>query len=190
MYNNNDWEEDKQDLPVQLNSSKTKKLKIAGIIAAVVLVIVLLSRCVGGGSGESPTVVDEPSPPDSVDVVYEKDVEETQADVNETVEKSMFNVYMNTEIYFADGKSKGNFLIQNSNLNKRSVFIELYKEEGKELIYRSDVLAAGEKLDSDKLDKTLAKGIYPCIAYFNVLDQDTGVVDNRIGVKVNVIIGA
>ncbi len=89
-------------------------------------------------------------------------------------------------MYLDNGKSEANLLIQNSPSNKKPVIVELYLKDNDEMIFQSDVIPAGSKLEKAKLDKTLNKGTYPCVAYFNVLNPETREIINRIGVNVQV----
>ena len=122
----------------------------------------------------------------TVDIVSDESGRDWQAEVNQAVEDGMFNVFINTEIYLEDGKSKANLLIQNAKSNEKSVVVELYLQDGGDMIYRFDLIPAGSKIESAKLDKELSKGVYPCVAYFNILDPNTEELINRVGVNMQV----
>jgi len=202
--NREEWEEDEdliENVPVIPKSNKGKYVKIAGIIGVTALLLFLLTRFIGGssGTGDNP---DQPDQPDinsgisteiqtgTITITGEEDSADLQIQVDEAVEEGMFNVFVNTQIYLDNGKSDANLLIQNSKSNKRPVIVELYQKDTEEVIFRSDVIPAGSKLEKAKLSKTLAKGTYPCVAYFNVLDPETKEFINRIGVNVQVEVGA
>lgn len=120
-----------------------------------------------------------------VDPAADRDL---QAEVNQIVDENMFNVFMNTDIVFENGKAKGNLLIQNTESNKAPVLVEIYTADSNELIYKSYEIPAGYKIESAKLNKPLEKGTHKCIAYFNVLNEETKEVRNKIGLNVNITV--
>ncbi len=208
MYgnNNDDWEEDKgQSTNTSSIDAIRKKniLKIAGVVGVSLLIILMLTQCLGGcfrtdnegkpndENGNTNPGVSENVPTGdieagTIDIVDEDNNRDLQAEVNEAVEDGMFNVFINTEIYLENGRSKANLLIQNSKNNKRPVVVEIRMRDTDEVIYRSDVIPAGSKIENAELGKVLSKGTYLCIAYFNVLNPETQELINRIGVNVQV----
>jgi len=214
MYgNNNDgWEEDKnENLPAtpQLSDKHKKGIKIAGIVAAALLIIFLLTRCFGGGGKDEPDKIqgEDDIPVNASDTIPdgnnsddiqsgtitpsgEDNSSDLQTEVNETVEDGMFNVFINTAIYLDNGTSKANLLIQNSKNNKRPAIVEIYRKDNDEMIYQSAVIPAGSKIEKAALNTVLSKGTYPCVAYFNVLDSETEELINRVGVNVQIEVNA
>ena len=49
-----------------------------------------------------------------------------QAEIDKAVEQGMFNVFMNTNVVFKDGNSKGNMMIQNIDTNIYPMYVEIY----------------------------------------------------------------
>ena len=52
--------------------------------------------------------------------------------------------------------------------------MEIYRNDTKELIYKSDMIPVGKFINEDTLDVKLSKGEYECTAYFNAVDEKTG----------------
>ena len=183
----------REDAPQNNSLPKTHSKQNKNIVIAVMAVVIaaLLFLCMRG-FGKNP--VGDPSQIDgtgdvqtgTIDIIADEDGRDLQAEVNQAVEDGMFNVFMNTEIYMENSKSKANLLIQNAKSNEKSVIVELYLQDGGDMIYRSDLIPAGSKIESAQLDKELSKGVYPCVAYFNILDPDTEELINRVGVNVQV----
>lgn len=124
----------------------------------------------------------------SIDFVQPKADRDLQEEVNKAVELGMFNVFMNTDITFEDSNSKGNLLIQNSETNRSPVFVEIYLKDTNELVYKSDEIPVGYKIEEGQLNVSLDKGTYKCIAYFNVIDEASKEVVNRIGLNVKLTV--
>lgn len=157
---------------------------ISILILLVIIIILLLSRC---------SVEKQPDTPQFASsgeiVAGEIDMmtdEEIQAKVNETVEKGMFQVFMNTDITV---EKDGNMdvLIQNNKNNHYDCYVIIYDEDGNQL-YKSSTIAPGYKLEADKLQGDLKDGKYNCVAQFCVLN-DEGQEINRIGVEVHLTKG-
>lgn len=111
-----------------------------------------------------------------------------QDEVNKAVEAGMFNVFMNTDLVFENSESKGNLMIQNSETNNAPVFVEIYTKESNEIIYKSYEIPVGYKIEEGRLLKPLEKGVYDCIAYFNVVNEETKVTTSKIGLNVKLTI--
>ena len=120
--------------------------------------------------------------------VASKEQEEIQAELNAKVEASMINISMNLTPVFKDGKSKGNLLIVNEEVNNYMQVIEIYRDDTNELIYTSGGIPVGSKIEMAKLDKELAKGNYECTAFFNAVDSETGELIGKAGAKITVSI--
>lgn len=124
----------------------------------------------------------------SIDFVQPKSDRNLQEEVNKAVEAGMFNVFMNTDIVFENGNEKGNLLIQNVETNPNPVFVEIYLKDTYDLIYKSDEIPVGYKIEEGSLSKSLDKGTYKCVAYFNVINEESKEVVNRIGLNVKLTI--
>lgn len=175
----------KQGKQLEELEKKSKLLKVAMvgayILIAVLFVLFLLFRCqclMNGSDLEK----------GSIDFVQPKSDRNLQEEVNKAVEAGMFNVFMNTDIVFENGDEKGNLLIQNVETNPNPVFVEIYLKDSNELIYKSDEIPVGYKIEEGKLNVSLDKGTYDCVAYFNVIDEASKEVVNRIGLNVKLTI--
>lgn len=177
----------KQDKQLEELEKKSKHLKVAMvgtyILIAVLFVLFLLFRCQCLMNGS-----DSDLEKGSIDFVQPKSDRNLQEEVNKAVEQGMFNVFMNTDIILEDSNSKGNLLIQNSETNPSPVFIEIYTKDTNELVYKSDEIPVGYKIEEGKLNVSLDKGTYDCIAYFNVIDETSKEIKNKIGLNVKLTV--
>jgi len=109
-----------------------------------------------------------------------------QAEIDKAVEQGMFNVFMNTNVVFKDGQSKGNMMIQNIETNRYPMYVEIYHDNT--LLYKSDIIDPGYKIEEAKLDTPLSKGTYDCTAYFYVTDNNKEEVQNKIGLNIKITV--
>ncbi len=109
-----------------------------------------------------------------------------QAEIDKAVEQGMFNVFMNTNVVFKDGQSKGNMMIQNIETNRYPMYVEIYHDNT--LLYKSDIIEPGYKIEEAKLDTPLSKGTYDCTAYFYVTDNNKEEVQNKIGLNIKITV--
>ena len=109
-----------------------------------------------------------------------------QAEIDKAVEQGMFNVFMNTNVVFKDGQSKGNMMIQNIETNRYPMYVEIYHDNT--LLYKSDIIEPGYKIEKAKLDTPLSKGTYDCTAYFYVTDNNKEEVQNKIGLNIKITV--
>jgi len=189
MYNHNEWEEDGQQEDSSLQEiykRKKRKIQIAAVAGAAALLILLLVQC--GKSKDVPAPDVDDAPP--TNVVMEDDSLAIQEEINQEVVDNMFQVIMNTRVYLDNGTSKANLLIENPKSNHRPLFVDIYLKENDELLYRSNTISAGGKVENATLTKVLSKGTYPCIAYFHALDFDTQEEINRVGVNLEIEVNA
>lgn len=103
-----------------------------------------------------------------------KSKDEVQAELNQKVEEGMINISMNTSPVFADGASKGDLFIVNSERNNYPQVVYIVLKDTQEEIYRSGAIPVGSKIEYAPLDVDLDPGVYDCVAYFNNVDLETG----------------
>ncbi len=103
-----------------------------------------------------------------------KSPEEIQEEINKKVAQGMINISMNTYPVFDNGAAEGNLLIYNDPSNNYAQVIEIYHDD--ELIYRSGLIPVGSRIENAKLMVELPKGEYPCVAYFNSVDEEGNVL--------------
>lgn len=111
------------------------------------------------------------------------DNEEIQRRVNQQVADGYFNATMNTELKLKDGKSKANLYIYNNPSNKYNTIVEL-KDNKDNIIYTSNLVKPGYKIEEDVLDKQLSKGKHEYIAQFNIYEGEKYI--NNMKIKVNI----
>lgn len=153
--------------------SKHTTLKIIGIIILLLLILLILFKC-----SYNPDTIKSSGIEKGVINLASK--EDTQLLVNQAVEQGMFQVFMNTDIQVNSNK-EANLLIQNSKQNHYSTYIVIYKDD--EVIYKSDIIEPGYKLEKDRIEYELEPGVHECTAYFIVLDNN-GKELNKIGLQV------
>lgn len=171
----NDKEQVVQNEETNKKKSKHTTLRIVGIVILLLLILLTLFKCSYSpdevkNSGIEQGVIDLPNK------------EDTQALVNQAVEQGMFQVFMNTDIQISNS-NEANLLIQNSEKNHYATYIVIYKDD--EVIYKSDVIKPGYKLEKDKIEYDLEPGVHDCTAYFVVID-DNGEEINKVGLQVHI----
>lgn len=125
-------------------------VKIGAIIvaAAIVLSVAGVSYYLFGGPKDlSETPFDGDKPP-----------------VEEKVPDGSIHISMNSNPVFKDGV--GNVNIENSTVNNYPQVVEIIRNDNEQLIFRSEQIPIGEKLETAKLTKSLSKGDYDCTAIF------------------------
>ncbi|WP_294852429.1 hypothetical protein [uncultured Oscillibacter sp.] len=162
---------------------------ILGTIVAVIGIALLLRSCGTGNEVPSPKNFDLTQNED----IQQGDAEKRQqediiADLNEKVEEGMMNISMNMAPTFPTGTSKGDLLIVNDDMNRYPQVIEIYRDDTGELIYTSGGIPVGSRLEKDFLDVDLAKGVYPCTAYFHAIDPDTNHAVGTAAAKIEITV--
>lgn len=156
---------------------------ICMIILFILLLVLLSLRCTCPKPSKD-SVIEE----GNIDIPTFKTSQELQDEVDKAVSDGMFNVFMNTNVIFEDGSTKGNLLIQNTKTNNNQVVVEIYLNDTNELIYKSDKIPVGYKIEKDVLLKDLDKGKYKCTAYFNAIDNNIDRVVNKIPLSIDITI--
>ena len=159
------------------NNKKKKRNKIIIVIIVLISLLLFLVRCNPLRSDISKGEIDWDQPRASRDL---------QAEIDKAVEQGMFNVFMNTNVVFKDGQSKGNMMIQNIETNHYPMYVEIYHDNT--LLYKSDITEPGYKIEEAKLDTPLSKGTYDCTAYFYVTDNNKEEVQNKIGLNIKITV--
>lgn len=168
---------EKQDFSNEREGRKEKERilskdeKAIVVISAIVIIILLLLR----SCGISKEVVE-------YGVIDLPDKTTAMQMVNDAVERGMFQVFMNTEVSL-DKDGYASLLIQNSEANHYPCYV-LIEHDGK-IIYQSEIIQPGYKIERDKLMADIGPGVHDCNAYFCVLDE-LGAELNRIGVNVTI----
>lgn len=107
-------------------------------------------------------------------------------DLNKKVEEGMITMSMNTDPIFKTGKDKGNLLIENDKSNNYPIMVEIKTKSDGKTIYKSGLIPVGKFVNNAPLSVDLDKGDYPCVAYFNNMDESTGKVLGTGGAEITV----
>lgn len=172
------------------NAPKKKKKKWIVII----LLLLLLIAAVGGGIWYfNRSKID-----DTTKYWFDKMAEdgtlegktpaELQSTLNKIAEAGLFNVTMNVEPVFEDGKSEGTLGLENIDENGFYCRVELYNDKDQALLYKSEGLKPGQYIKDIKLAKELPAGQYPATAKVIVTDPETlddvGIVNIKVNISV------
>ena len=114
--------------------------------------------------------------------------EEIEAALNEKVAQGMINISMNTAPVFADGQAQGNVMIVNETINNYPQKVEFLRNDTQEVIYTSNAIPVGSKIEHAALDVDLDAGTYECTALFHNLDPETGAILGTAGAIINITI--
>ena len=114
--------------------------------------------------------------------------EEIEAALNEKVAQGMINISMNTAPVFADGQAEGNVMIVNETINNYPQKVEFLRNDTQEVIYTSNAIPVGSKIEHAALDVDLEAGTYECTALFHNLDPETGAILGTAGAIINITI--
>lgn len=166
-------------------------IKFIAFLLIVIIVILLLrscSDCNGGRGveGNNPIFSLEEDPNAQQGGLTVKSQEEIKEKLNQKVDEGMINISMNLNPVFENGKSEGNLLIVNEEKNRNPQVVEIYRKETEELIYKSGLIPVGNKVETGNLLVELEKGDYPCIAYFNAVNGETGELIGKAGAELTI----
>jgi hypothetical protein len=169
---------------------KTRTPFLLLLLIPILLLLLLLRSC----SPEVPVISNKPifDLTQDSDIEYgdraTKSKEEIQEELNQKVAEGMMNISMNLNPIFEDGNSKGNLFIVNEKINRHPQIVEIYTKNTQELIYKSGLIPVGSRIDYAKLSVDLEKGEYPCIAYFNSINEETGDLLGKAGAEILIVI--
>lgn len=168
---------------------KDQKKKIIVIVIAILvalLAVLLIMKPWSGGQNTPQGMVWDTNA--EVGGLEHKSDEEIQAELNQKVEEGMINISMNTTPVFETGKSKGNLLIVNSEVNNYPQIVYIVRKDNNQEIYRSGGIPVGSKIEYAALDVDLPAGSYDCVAYFNNADPDTGAILGTAGAEITITV--
>ena len=171
-----------------------------GIVLITLLILLII---VGGilfaanGSSEEPQL-QNPETPASSGIVYDDNAEEggwehlsqeeIEANLNRKVAEGMINISMNTAPVFADGTAEGNIMVVNETINHYPQKVEFIRNDTNEVIYSSNAIPVGSKIERAALDVDLEAGEYECTALFHNLDPETGSILGTAGAVITITI--
>lgn len=98
--------------------------------------------------------------------------EELEQTENDTVPAS-YDVMMNSDWYFEDGKSKSsNASVTNYKTNKNTVYFDVILNDSGEVVYSSPYISVGAVNKQFALDKELPAGNYEAVCKYYILDEE------------------
>lgn len=102
--------------------------------------------------------------PENVHELIEQDQKNTDAS---------YTLSMNFDWQFEDGASpSSNAYVENSQLNSRTVYFDLFLGDTEELIYSSPYIPLGGELTGFALDKDLDAGVYEATMVYHLVDDE------------------
>lgn len=151
------------------------------LVAAIILLLFLLCKCNAGNGGE-------PSTMDGVTfgVIDTEEKSNGSSNGDAPLSASSFQVFINTR---ADVESDGHFepLIQNTDENQNACWVEIIDDTGS-VVYESEVVQPGYKIERDTLNDTIARGRHDCQTVFHVLRGEDKASGDVSSIVVNMIL--
>lgn len=99
--------------------------------------------------------------------------EDLKAQMQRAADKAQFSYKLNARPVFKDGKSEGNWEIENPNYNVYPIVIQVTLDDTGEIIYDSGGLLPNQHIETGKLTKILKAGEYPATATINMYHPET-----------------
>lgn len=154
-----------------MENEKTQSSKKRGgiFVALVILLIIVLIGIIVY------LLTRRPDEPDSnrATIVTEDNVDEVRQRMSEPVEDGYYNCQMNVEWNFVDSTQPSyNAYVANSEVNTRTVYIDVNLEEDNTLVYSSPFIPVGEELKEIKLSEELEAGDYPAVVTYHLVDDE------------------
>lgn len=134
---------------------------IAGL--AVLSVIVICGVLVGGYSIYESYRLDKNAKEGSMQL----------ESMQEKAKTDNFHFQISVSPEFESGTSEGELMIVNPIENKYKMYVEIILDDSKKEVYKSHILAPGERVRYASLSEILEKGAYPAVAVFHILDKST-----------------
>lgn len=117
------------------------------------------------------------------------DLVAVQEALDQSTADGMFNIGINTKIYFTSASANGIAGIENPEKNIYNMSVGIYLNDTGELVYQSGAIKPGQYINSISLDNEgLPAGEYPAIAVFNALDARTNDILGSVSVKIDLAI--
>ncbi len=187
----------------RLNRQKPKKknrrvlLGIVGMLILAVVILLLLKQCTGMSSV---LIKDPPAPIVAGDLFPAQGAgvsngalggmtsEQIMEQMQKIADASQFSFKINSAPRFKDGKSEGDFWIENPKYNVYPMVVQIFLDDTQELVFDSGGILPNQNISFGKLLKELPKGNYQATAYLNAYDPDTKVFQGRSAAKLTLII--
>ncbi len=132
----------------------------------------------------------QPAPINNGIPVTAENVREIDRQIDEQVERGMFETYYSPTWTFPDGSSPAsNFLMGNSPANRYPFYFTLALTGAEDdLIYTSDVLPVGMQLGELVLDRDLDAGTYSAAISVHMVDDEGVEIQSNMGFIITLII--
>lgn len=114
-------------------------------------------------------------------------ISEKYAEMEKNANENSIGIEMNIEVVLENGDSEGNAMIGNPATNTKSFVASIILEGTNEEVYRSGLIPPDSHINTIKLNKSLAKGKYPAIAYYEVYN-DAGEITGKTGVNLTITV--
>ena len=98
---------------------------------------------------------------------------EIQELLNQVVEEGKFNVSINAQPVFKDGRSEGNLRLENVPGNRYYMTVAVTLDDTGETVYESEGIKQGQYIENVTLTKDLGAGEYPATAVFTAINPET-----------------
>ncbi len=166
------------------NEMKRRGGKVALVVCVMVIVILAVVIGILLLRGKKET-----QPKRNV-VVNDENAEDIAKELNdwEPVSGGQYEVTMNSQWKFADGKSPSeNAYVENAVTNTNDVYFDIHLAGTEELIYSSPVLPLGSHLEDITLDEELAAGTYDCVLTYHLVDEEQNTL-STLSVSLTILI--
>lgn len=122
-------------------------------------------------------------------IIDARSKEEIQEILNRQVSKGSFNVSMNSNPVFEDGKSEGNLWIENIPNNVGDLQVVIKLKDGKSTkVFETKKIRPNQNIKEAKLDVELKKGTYPAVAHVTATNSKTGKTIGDVDVNLNITV--
>ena len=168
---------DKAGGPGMKKRIKYVLLSVLGAAALVVATVFIVLYLVG--ENEPVVIRERPERPTGAPgtVVTWDNLDQVREDIASPPEDASYNVVMSVEWAFQrwDRPSRDAY-VENSTLNTRTVFFDVYLDGTDELIYESPYLHVGESVEDFALDTEVQPGAYTATVVYYLVDDDYEVI--------------
>jgi hypothetical protein len=174
-----------------------KKEEKKGLSTKAVVLIILITIIVCGTALAAVLLLREgntppapaPTPVMGGIPVTAENVQEIDAQLEQEIDRGMFETYYSPTWRFPDGSSPASsFLMGNSANNQFPFYFTVILDGENEPIFTSDLLPLGMQLGEIVLDRDLDAGSYPAVINIHMIDDEGAEVESNMGFAVTLII--
>jgi hypothetical protein len=122
-------------------------------------------------------------------VITADNIVEIERSVQQSIERGMFETYMNTVWSFPDGASAStNAVMGNSANNNFPFWFDVTLSGTGQVVYTSGVLPLGTQLAEIRLDTPLARGEYSAVVRIHMIDDNNEPVESNMGFAITLVV--